>query len=239
MRIGVVIVLLAAVSACSARGLFRQYEYEEEMYLSLDGSATIYVNTSVPALVALRGAPLDASPTAAVDRAAVREYFTSPTTRVASVRTSRRRGRRFVHVRVDADDVRRLSGVGPFDWSTYQFKKDGEFLQYLQRVGSPSNATTPSTAWDGREVVAFRMHLPSRVVDTNIAAGVQRGNILEAEQLLTDRLRGVPIALEVRMEPQSILSRTLLLFLAAMAAVALTFGAVIWWIRSAGGAERG
>ena len=57
MRIRAVVLLVAALSvSCGGDGggLFRQYEYEEEMYLSLDGSATIYVNSSVAALNALR-----------------------------------------------------------------------------------------------------------------------------------------------------------------------------------------
>jgi len=49
--------MLVVMSACSGgtATLFRQYEYEEEIYLSLDGRATVYVNTSIPALNALRG----------------------------------------------------------------------------------------------------------------------------------------------------------------------------------------
>ena len=34
-------------TACSSGGFFRQYEYEEDIYLSLDGSATVYVNSSL------------------------------------------------------------------------------------------------------------------------------------------------------------------------------------------------
>ena len=34
-------------AACSGGGLFRQYQYEEEIYLSLDGTATVYVNSSI------------------------------------------------------------------------------------------------------------------------------------------------------------------------------------------------
>jgi hypothetical protein len=49
------------VSACSGTALFRQYEYEEEIYLSLDGTATVYVNSSIAALNALRGTTFDAS----------------------------------------------------------------------------------------------------------------------------------------------------------------------------------
>ena len=49
-------------------GLGGQYEYEEEIYLELDGSATVVVNASIPALVALRGLPLDPNPEARIDR---------------------------------------------------------------------------------------------------------------------------------------------------------------------------
>jgi len=50
-----VCVLLSAAACNRAAGFFRQYEYEEEMYLSLDGSATVYVNASIPALNAQIG----------------------------------------------------------------------------------------------------------------------------------------------------------------------------------------
>jgi hypothetical protein len=40
----------------------------------------------------------------------------------------------------------------------------------------------------------------------------------------------VPIDLEVRMEPQSILRNTLLLFVATIVAAAATFAVVIWWV---------
>src|SRR6202011_4945803 len=85
----------AIATACGAGGLFRQYEYEEEMYLSLDGTATVYVNSSVAALDALRGASFDTNPDAPLDRAKVRDFFSTPVTRVrGAVTTSRRSNRR-------------------------------------------------------------------------------------------------------------------------------------------------
>ena len=52
-RVDVLLALLAAVSA--ACGVFGpRYEYEEELYLSLDGAATLNVNASVAALAARR-----------------------------------------------------------------------------------------------------------------------------------------------------------------------------------------
>ena len=74
--------------ACS-RGPFKpRYEYEEELTLALDGTATLNVNASVPALVALRGAPLTTDPQARLDRTRVRELFAGPGVDVASVSSS-------------------------------------------------------------------------------------------------------------------------------------------------------
>ena len=81
----------------------RKYEYDEDVHLALDGSATVYVNASVPALVALRGASLDVDPRARLDRDDVRAFFETPVADVASVTTSRRDNRRYVHVRIEVD----------------------------------------------------------------------------------------------------------------------------------------
>jgi hypothetical protein len=90
--------------------------------------------------------------------------------------------------------------------------------------------------WTGGELVAFRLHLPSKIVyhnardlETNETSSIARGNILAWEQLLTDRLDGKPIAIEVRMDRQSILHRTLWLFAGAFVSAVLVIGALIWW----------
>src|SRR5712691_12632563 len=73
--------IVASTVACGTNP-FRRYEYEEEVYLSLDGRATVYVNSSLAALNALRGTSFDASPNARVDTAAVRRYYSSASPRV-------------------------------------------------------------------------------------------------------------------------------------------------------------
>jgi hypothetical protein len=230
MRIGAAIVLLAAaVASGRLGGLFRQYEYEEEMYLSLDGSAAVYVNSSIAALDALRGAAFDPDPIARLDLAAVRKYYTTPVTRVVRVSASRRNNRRFVHVRIEVDDVRRLGEAPPLAWSSYLFSKDGDLVVYRQTVGASAGKTVGSVRWNGDEIVAFRIHLPSRIV-YHPSGQERRGNILVWEQTLADRMRGDPLTLDVRMESQSILYRTLRLFASTFAAVAVMFGLVIWWI---------
>lgn len=228
-RAGVLAVAaMAAVGCSSGGGLFRQYEYEEDIYLSLDGTATVYVNSSVPALDALRGATLDTSPSARLDRDAVRRFYTTPVTHVRQISQSRRSGRRFVHVRLDVDDVRRLGATAPFQWSRYEFRREGDLYLYQQTIGAAVRKDVGDVGWNGRELTAFRLHLPSKIAYHNAKVeNFKRGNILVWEQSLTDRLRGEPLVLDARMQTQSILYRTLLLFAATFAAVAATFAAVI------------
>jgi len=225
-------------AACSRSGLFRTYEYEEDMYLSLDGSATVYVNSSIAALNALRGTSFDQSPAARIDRDAVRQYFASSNTHVAAVRTSRRSGRRFVHVRLDVDDIRALDAAEPFAWSTYALRRADDEFVFEQRVGAPTGRDVGSVEWTGREVVAFRVHLPSKITDQNTHHAVERGNILVWEQPLGDRLRGVPLMLDAKMQTESILYRTLWLFAATFLAVVILFVAVIWWVLRRGEAAQ-
>ncbi len=107
---------------CGAAALFRQYEYEEEMYLSLDGSATIYVNSSIPALNALRGSSFDAGRMrGSIERpcASSSRRRSRASTRVSA---SRRNDRRFVHVRLEVRRCARgWARRAPFAWSSYQF----------------------------------------------------------------------------------------------------------------------
>ncbi|HEY2907412.1 MAG TPA: hypothetical protein VGJ29_16040, partial [Vicinamibacterales bacterium] len=74
------LVAALTIAACGAGGIFRQYEYEEDIFLSLDGSATIYVNASIAALNALRGTSFDAAPNARFDREPFLKYFDTPIT---------------------------------------------------------------------------------------------------------------------------------------------------------------
>jgi hypothetical protein len=214
-----------ALSACGS-GLFgSNYEYEEEVRLDVDGTAQLNVNASVPALVALRGADLDPNPEAEVDRARVRALFEGPGVEVTSVRTSRRRGRRFVHVRLDVKDIRQLSKIAPFSWSHYELNRRGTVLEYRQVVGMPSGRDVGNVGWDGSELVAFRVHVPSVILFHNAPSKrVERGNILEWPQPLSERLKGVPVDLEINMEPRSML----LLFGATIVLAAAVFGLVIW-----------
>ncbi|HKE86259.1 MAG TPA: hypothetical protein VKB50_21010 [Vicinamibacterales bacterium] len=228
-----VLLCLAAVIATSACAgvLKKKYEYEEEIYLLLDGSATVNVNASVASLVALRGMDLSVDPTARIDRRRVRALFEGAGATVTRVSFSRRNGRRFVHVGIDVADVRQLSRLAPFSWSAYQFVRQGDVFVYKQTVGKPAGKFVGDVGWKGSEAVMFKLHLPSQIPYHNAPSRrVERGNILEWEQPLAERLQGVPVNVDVRMDTSSILYSTLLLFGSTIVAAALTFGVVVWLV---------
>ena len=232
LLISVVTIMLSACS--SVGGTFkREYEYEEELYLALDGSATMNVNASVDSLVALRGAQLNADPEARVDRDYLRRFFGAETADV-SVSLARRDGRRFVHATVEVDNVEQLARLAPFSWSTYALARRADAISFRQRVGTPAGTASSST-WTGDELVAFRMHLPSEIVFHNAPGGeIERGNILEWEQPLANRLAGEPVDIAVQLEPTSILANTLLLFGSTVAAALATLAGAVWWISRRG-----
>lgn len=230
-------VLLSAVIVSACDTVLRQeHEYEEEIYLRLDGSATVNVNASVASLVALHGVDLPVDPKARLDRARVPALFQGPGWEPPRVNLSRRHGRRFVHASIDVPDVRQLHRLPMFSWSSYAFERRGDVFEYRQRVGASSAAKQVGpVGWSGQELVVFKMHIPSEIPYHNTPSKkVERGNIVEWEQLLTDRLNGTPLDVQVNMEPESILYTTLLLFGLTVVAAAITFGVAVWWIARRG-----
>jgi hypothetical protein len=228
--------LLAVLAVAGCRAIVPvEYEYDEQMDLALDGSATVYVNGSVPALVALRGIDLDLRPNARLDRDAVRAFYTSPGVHVSRIGTSRRHGRRFVHLRLDVDDVRQLDQSRGLGWEHATLTRAGGQFVYTQTVGPPAGRPVGDVGWTGRELVAFRLHLPARIRYHDAPSHeVERGNILTWEQPLADRLQGTAIHMEARMDPESILYSTLLLFGAMALLVGVTFAGILWWLMRKG-----
>jgi hypothetical protein len=223
--------------ACRGGRFIRHYEYEEDVYLGLDGSATVVVNASLPALVALRGLDLPLDAGARLDRERVRAAYESEGVGVTRVsRPWRRDGRRFVQIRLDVRNIRTLASAKAFAWSEYSLTESSDRNIFRQVVRGEPRAAPSGVNWSGDELVGFRLHLPSRIhyhnvrdVETNETGEVERGNILTWEQRLSDRLAGRPLEMEARMDRQSILGRTLRLFAGAFGAAVLVLGAIIWW----------
>jgi hypothetical protein len=235
-RVAALLAVIAIAAGCRAP-LGRQYEYEEQIYLRVDGSATVIVNASIAALVALRGANLDPSSSSRIDRADVRRVFEAAGCEIASVgQPWRRHGRRFVQVRIAAGDVRKLSECRMLGWSSYALEPfNEEQLRYVQVVGKADGRDPGAVKWTGKEIVGFKLHVPSKIEWHNVrrledgtTGEIERGNILTWEQYLSDRRAGTPLQMEVRMSSQSILYRTLFLFGGAMLAAFAVLGLAVW-----------
>jgi len=241
-------VLAAALFTSCSNPLGRQYEYDEQTYLSVDGSATVVVNSSLPALVALHGAAIDPRVDGAADRDSIRRLYEGAGCHVDKVgRFWYRRQRRFVQIQVSTSDIRQLSKCGLLSWSTYSLTPDqqGRGLMYRQVVGPVAAGDAGSVNWDGSEIVGFKLHGPSRVWHHNIKnpdgtnGSPDRGNILTWEQRLADRRANVPIEMEVGMESTSILYTTVWIFLGAFAAAVTTLVIIIWLVIRKGQRAKG
>ena len=251
--IAVIAIGIAAIaSACGGRGgggpLGPAYEYEEDLKIALDGSAALVVNASVPALVALRGLPLNTDLRARVDqlKEQLRSIYSSDNTRVGRISNWTRNGRRFVGIHITVADVRKLRAAAPFSWASYELSQDGDQMTFRQTLSKPATDSRAHLAvgLTGDELVAFRLHLPARIrfqnsryLEKDESRPTARGNIVTWEQRLRERMLGKPIAyakdrtpdvMEVQMDSQSILYRTLWLFGIAFVAALLVIAGLIW-----------
>jgi len=238
-RAGLVALMMSALFIASCTNpLSRQYEYEEQLYLKVDGSATVVVDASLPALVLLRGASFDPSLSGSTDRAAVRRLYESAGCPIDSVsRLWERRGRRFAQIQISVKDLKTLPACPLLSWSTYSLTPhpaQPQQLKYLQTLGPPAGRDPGAVNWDGSELVAFKVHAPSRVHFHSVKkldgsdGDPERGNILTWEQTLADRRAGRPLTMEVHMETTSILYTTLWLFGGAFVAAVILLVTLIW-----------
>jgi hypothetical protein len=241
MRVGWVtaaagVLALSVLSTGCSNPFGRKYEYEEQIYLQVDGSATVIVDASIAALIALRNLPFDPPGRSSIDREQIRRFYAS--SGCGDVRVGQpwtRAGRRFVQIRVEVSSVSALSSCGPLSWSTYTFTRGADGIHYEQTVGAAARRDPGPINWDGSELVAFKLHAPSQIFFHNVrrledgtAGKADRGNILTWEQRLADRRAGQPVRMDVRMGADSILYRTLWLFAGAFAAAALALVVIIW-----------
>ncbi|HEY2431726.1 MAG TPA: hypothetical protein VGI12_03560 [Vicinamibacterales bacterium] len=242
-----IVLAAAAAAACGMPSpLGPDYEYEEDLTLSMDGSATLDVNASVLALDALKGLTLPPDVNARTDdlRDRVRALYESPYAGVGRISTWTRRGHRFVGIRLTVPDIRALPKAPQFAWAKYALSPDGELVAFRETLSKPPPPGVTLPPWRGDELVAFRVHLPARIrfqnsryLDGGGTRPASRGNIVTWEQRLQQRIEGKPIAyaedrtpdvMEVRMDRESILYRTLWLFGIAFAAALLVLAGLIW-----------
>jgi hypothetical protein len=211
--------LTLALAGCT------RYEYEQEFWLKVDGSGSLYV-TGRPALwTAFKGVGQPEDPEKTISNDALHRLFERSGLRVRRVLRTTRSGRTYYFVSADFKDVNTLGHTLAFPDLAITLRPDSGQLRLDGAWSRPQlSQSTAITERDG--LMAVRFHLPSKVREhKNAFAGVERGNILTWRQQVAQGLDGQPLEFGARMDRRSILLSTVTLFgeavLAAVAFVAL------------------
>ncbi|MFQ5790822.1 MAG: hypothetical protein ACE5JI_10140 [Acidobacteriota bacterium] len=209
-----------------------EYEYEEEMYLSIDGSGEVRVSGSRELLAAFHDIGKSARPEFITEES-LRHYFGSPELEIISTRRSTRNGRSYFHVRARFDDLNQLSRHPAFADRNFHWTETAAKVIVTANIeGGQRRRPTSGLYRDG--LVSLRIHLPSPVRYHNSPAGIEPGNIIGWEQTLAAHLRGDPLAVEVHFDRRTVLSITLMIIGAALAMVVSAISLTLWSLVRAG-----
>jgi len=208
-RLAAFLLLAAGLRGCVA------YEYEHEFWVRVDGSGSVYVTGRPELWRAFKGLRAEGEGADAL-RQAARGLFESSGLRVRRVTVTHRRGRAYLFVSADFEDINALPGTPAFPDLDVSLRPQGGRLRL---EGRWARAPAPEAGRpDGDGLMAVRFHLPSKVYGhDNAAGGVERGNIVSWRQDLAQGLAGRPLAFGATLDWRSILWSTVGLFAAAIA----------------------
>ena len=226
-RLAVLLLAVAAMRGCVA------YEYEHEFWVRVDGSGSVNVTGRPELWTAFKGLPLPADEDG--QKTAVRKLFEDSGLSVDTVTLTHRRGRPYLFVAADFDDVNRLSSLPAFRDLKIGLRPDGENL----RLEGTWAAPPPAGSVPGDGLMAVRFHLPSQVYEhKNAFEGVERGNIVSWRQDMQAALRGGALDFGALMDRRSILLSTVLLFVGAIVLALGILGGLLYWTMKKGARAR-
>jgi len=208
-----VLLLLLAETGCTV------YEYEEEVYLEIDGSGEIRMSGSAAAIEVLHDLEA-ATPESAAS------LFRGEGVEVLSARETERDHRKLVHVEARFSEWEKLCELPAFRGRRCSFERGDRELA-LELSLPPPQGTAPESL-DPRAVLALRYHSPSTIRQHNSPKGIERGNILSWERTVREHFAGRPFALEFRFDRRTILATTLWIVSLALALVVASIGTALF-----------
>jgi len=208
-----VLLLLLAASGCTT------YEYEEEVFLEVDGSGEIRMSGSTAAIAALHGLA-----DAGAERA--KALFVGEGVELLSALETERERRKFVHVRARFSDWEKLCEIPAFRDRGCRLAKGEEGLALELSLPSPRAAAPESL--DPQALLALRYHFPSTIRYHNSPGDIERGNILSWKRTLREHFAGRPLDLEVRFDRRTILAATVRVVGLALGLVAASIATALW-----------
>jgi hypothetical protein len=232
MRRGALVLLALSLQGCLV------YEYEHEFWLNVDGSGRVFVTGQPSLWTAFKGLGSAADPEGTATRESARALFEKAGLRVRRATVTRRRGRPYLFISADFDDVRRLGETEAFPDLDVDLRTEGDRLRLEGSWHRPSPA--PIAGVHPAGLMAVRFHLPSKVYEhRNAADGVERGNIVAWRQEVAAGLRGEAIVFGAVIDRRSILWSTVGLFAGAIVLALTTLAAIVYILVRRGRAASG
>jgi 8-oxo-dGTP pyrophosphatase MutT (NUDIX family) len=220
-RLAAVALLAAGLRGCVA------YEFDHEFWVKVDGSGSVYVTGRPELWRAFKGLQPAGDDKDAL-RTAARELFERAGLRVRRVTITHRKGRPYLFLSADFEDINALAATSAFPDLQVSLRPQGGRLRLQGRWSPPAPHRGPPV--DSFGLMAVRFHLPSKVYGhDNAASGVERGNIVSWRQDVAQGMAGRALSFGATVDSRSILWSTVGLFAAAIAtglgiiAVALIF----------------
>jgi hypothetical protein len=200
-----------------ASGGCATYEYEEEIFLEVDGSGRIRMSGSTAAIETLHGRRAEAA----------ESLFEG--IEVHSIRETMREGRKLVHVEASFPDWESLCRVPAFRERSCRFTR-GESDRELELLVPAAPAVAPV---DPEAPVAFRFHFPSAVRYHNSPGGIERGNIVSWKR----PFGGSPLEVHARFDRRTLLGERISVMGKALFLVVASIGSALLWMRRKGRRE--
>jgi hypothetical protein len=204
---------LVVVSGCAT------YEYEEEVFLEVDGSGEIRMSGSTAAIEGVHA--LDEA-----DAASAKALFEGEGVEVLSALETERDQRKFVHVEARFTGWDELCRLRAFRGRRCVLENEEEGLALELSLPSPRAAAPDGL--DPQALLALRYHFPSTIRYHNSPSDIERGNILCWKRTLREHFAGRPLDVEVHFDRRTVLAATVSVMGIALALVAASIGTALW-----------
>lgn len=209
------ILLTLLVSWALALPACTSYEYEEEVFLEVDGSGRLRMSGSSEILEVLHA---DSNRGNGGSTSSMTSRFEGPGFELDSVRETERDGRSFVHVQGRFTNWNELCALPAFaDRECRLDVTDDDELELYLTLPSPEG-DIPEGVPPGASL-ALRFHFPSAVNYHNAHGDMERGNIIVWERTVSEHFNATALVVEARFERRSVLATTVIILGTAVSVV--------------------
>jgi hypothetical protein len=214
--------LILLVSWALALPACTSYEYEEEVFLEVDGSGRLRVSGSSEILEVLHDLSEGGNTSSMTSR------FEGPGFELDSIRETERDGRTFVHVQGRFADWNELCAHPAFAERECRLVVTDDELALTLTLPPPKGDVPEGAPPDA--TLALRFHFPSAVHYHNARSDIERGNIIGWERSVSEHFDADALVVEARFERRSVLATTAIILGTAVALVLFSVALALFLI---------